>query len=80
MLTAIITLQQGDLPLGFFATILVLGSLTIAIDLWQRSQLKTVTPRRRMSPELAGSVIAASFVGILVFSGGTPQPFIYFQF
>ena len=80
MLTAIITLQQGDLPLGFFATILVLGSLTIAIDLWQRSQLKTATPRRRMSPELAGSVIAASFVGILVFSGGTPQPFIYFQF
>lgn len=82
MLIAIVTLQQGDLPLGYFATTLGLAALTVAIDLWQRS-LGEGAPKSsppKMSPELAGTLVAVSAVAILVFSGGAPQPFIYFQF
>jgi hypothetical protein len=34
----------------------------------------------RRFPALAGATVAAAVTAIVVFSGGTPEPFIYFQF
>ena len=65
--------------------LLCLGCLTFALDLAQRRQTKLwdESPRAKhlsRNPLVSGAVLA-SFVGLLVlFSGGSSEPFIYFQF
>ncbi len=59
--------------------VLVIGSVALAIDLVaRRGGPAMVTVRSR--PELIGALAAVAAVLIVVFSGGTPRPFVYFQF
>lgn len=45
-----------------------------------RAEAMEESPIASMSPLLAGIVLAVAVAGIVVFSGGAPTPFIYFQF
>ena len=79
MLGAIFTFQSGLTPLADIVTVGVLGTVTLAIDLIARRDIEPAEMVRR-SPALAGATVAAAVTAIVVFSGGTPEPFIYFQF
>jgi alginate O-acetyltransferase complex protein AlgI len=62
------------------ATVAVLAALTAALDLALRAQdLRGPVPLVR-SPAAAGAALAGLLLGVVVFSGGTPEPFIYFRF
>ena len=84
------SLQAGALDWSDVALVAVLGSITVAIDLAQRR--RALTPRSPSSGDLdrsnstsvqrTGSAMtaAAMVLAVVIFSGATPQPFIYFQF
>ena len=57
----------------------MLGAVTLAVDLFTRLQPTPVRMLQRR-PALAGAAVAVALAAIVVFSGGTPEPFIYFQF
>ena len=59
--------------------IAILGGITLGVDLFTRMQPDPVQILRRY-PALAGAAVTAAIAAIIVFSGGTPEPFIYFQF
>jgi alginate O-acetyltransferase complex protein AlgI len=62
--------------------VLVVGTalaMTLLLDLGQRRH-RDDGVLRALRPSTLGVVIGAMLVAILVFSGGTPVPFIYFQF
>lgn len=51
----------------------------VLIDLTARARL--LSPAfLRLQPALSGAMVAMALVGVLVFSGGSPRPFVYFQF
>ena len=58
-----------------FAFLLIM----IVIDLVDRAREAT-RPLHRWSPAFQGALAGAAVVGLLVWSGGIPEPFIYFQF
>ena len=53
--------------------------VTLAIDAGQR-RARDDTVLMQLRPTARGIAVGAIALGILVFSGGTPVPFIYFQF
>ena len=59
--------------------VVVIGLAALAMDLVTRRGGPTM-PTVRARPELVGALTAAAVVLIVVFSGGTPRPFVYFQF
>jgi alginate O-acetyltransferase complex protein AlgI len=71
--------QAGAWSAADVATVALLGGLLVAIDLGQRAQAARPEPLVRR-PLAAGAILGLAAVGLLVFSGGTPEPFIYFQF
>ena len=79
MLEAIVTLQSGLTPLADIVVVGLLGAVTLAVDLITRHDVEPAE-LVRSSPATAGAAVAAAVTAIVVFSGGTPEPFIYFQF
>jgi D-alanyl-lipoteichoic acid acyltransferase DltB (MBOAT superfamily) len=79
LIARLFTLRGGIASESDLALVLVLGGVTLAVDLAARLQPDPVGFLRR-SPALAGGVVSAAIAAIIVFSGGTPEPFIYFQF
>jgi len=69
----------GFLDWGDVGLVVLLATLSFAIDVAQR---RVVAERLRPSsaPVVTGAALAVAVGAIVLFSGGTPQPFIYFQF
>ena len=79
VLAGIVTLR-GSFAWTDAITILIVGGVTMfAIDLVQRNR-HSETAILEWSPPARGLVYATFVVLIVMFSGGTPVPFIYFQF
>lgn len=76
VLRRIVTMADGSFVSG--DALLVLGVLVIVvlIDIAQRARAERAP---RPTPQWALGMAAACF-GVLLFSGGAPEPFIYFQF
>ena len=70
---------SGFVDWGDVALVSALATVSFLIDLAQR---RVATERLRPSnaPMLTGAVLAMAVGAIIIFSGGAPQPFIYFQF
>jgi D-alanyl-lipoteichoic acid acyltransferase DltB (MBOAT superfamily) len=79
VLRQIFTLAGGLAPGSDLVLVVMLGAITLGIDLFTRLQPAPIETMRRV-PALAGAAVAAAIAAIVVFSGGTPEPFIYFQF
>jgi D-alanyl-lipoteichoic acid acyltransferase DltB (MBOAT superfamily) len=64
---------------GQVALVVLLSATALAIDLAQR---KIQHPLREIlaRPVITGLIAGLAVVGVIVFSGGTSVPFIYFQF
>jgi alginate O-acetyltransferase complex protein AlgI len=69
----------ASLPGGQVALVVLLAAATLALDLAQRCVPQPAALVRR-HPTLAGSLAGTAVVAVIVFSGGAPVPFIYFQF
>ncbi|MCL4118605.1 UNVERIFIED_CONTAM: hypothetical protein GTU68_042945 [Idotea baltica] len=82
MLRAIATLQPGELPLGNMMLVIVLAALVLVGDLWQRSLARTQAAGTfaGYGPIRSGQLVGLAVVAVLAFSGGSPEPFIYFRF
>ena len=78
-LAGIFTLRGGALSKDAIATLLFAAIAVAVIDVVQRNGRSEIA-MLRWRPIARGVVFAAFVVPIIVFSGGTPVPFIYFQF
>jgi len=79
VLYRIFTLQSGATSRADLALVAILGLATLVVDVATRRGLSA--PRLvRLSPAMAGATAAIVIAAMVVFSGGTPEPFIYFQF
>jgi len=79
VLEAIFTLQGGATVRSDLALVAVIGLVALVIDLLERRDFDPVVLIRR-APAAVGASVAVAIAAIVVFSGGTPEPFIYFQF
>ena len=79
VLDAIFTLQGGATVRSDLALVGVIGLIALMIDVLARREFDPVVLIRR-APALVGASVAAAVAAIVVFSGGSPEPFIYFQF
>jgi hypothetical protein len=68
------TLDSHDVTL-----VAVLAGATLALDVVQRCLMQPMRLLDRY-PLISGSLAGAALVALVVFSGGSPVPFIYFQF
>lgn len=80
VITGILTFRSGVLPvLGIANFLLPAALLLVAIDQLQiRTNTDAGLPRLR--PVYQGMAYGLAAVGVLLASGGTPVPFVYFQF
>ena len=63
------------------ATVGLFAVATIGLDLWQRRGLRLpVAADAPVAPLARGVAVGSVIAAIVLFSGGTPVPFIYFQF
>ena len=81
VIEAIVTFRSGEVVTGDVVLVVLMSGLVLALDLLQRRVAGTLsaTPSGPVPVPLVGVGLAMAMLGILVFSGGTPQPFIYFQ-
>ncbi|MBU1226380.1 MAG: MBOAT family protein [Actinobacteria bacterium] len=79
VLERIVTFAGGTTPVADLALVAVLGAVTLGVDLFTRTQPDPLRILQRF-PVLAGAGVTAAIAAIVVFSGGIPAPFIYFQF
>ncbi len=78
LLEALVTARSGSLPYSGLAVVLILGAAMLAVDLGaRRPGLRAAVASR---PAASGAALAIVVVAVLLFSGGQPAPFIYFQF
>lgn len=71
--------QRGVWSAADVVMVAAAGSAMLVIDLVARRSLLGV--RSLVThPALTGSAVAVATVAIIVFSGGAPRPFVYFQF
>ena len=75
----IVTLQGGTVDPGALALVAVAGLVVLLVDLHQRLNLSH-TAMLRWPQWQRGVAYGAAIAAIVVFSGGPPEPFIYFQF
>ncbi len=71
--------QSGELLAGDAIVVLWAFVTMIVVDSGARAQLFSPTVLRRQ-PATSGIVVGLALAGILLFSGGVPRPFVYFQF
>lgn len=76
VLAGVLTARGGGVTLAAVASVAFAGFLTLGLDLLRRRS----SPLAVVRPELVGASIGAIVVCLVVFSGGAPTPFIYFQF
>ena len=72
----------GSNPGAWMADLLLVGgfgTLVLAMDLLDRKRSR-LRPLAVWAPAIQGAMLGAALIGILVFSGTPPEPFIYFQF
>jgi len=79
ILRNIFTLKEGFTAKADLTLVAILGVATLIVDLGNRKGFDALRLVRR-SPALAGAATALVIGAVIVFSGGTPEPFIYFQF
>ncbi|MFP5486893.1 MAG: MBOAT family O-acyltransferase, partial [Acidimicrobiia bacterium] len=79
---ALTRVGSGTVAVDGIVTVVVLGTLTVLLDLAERRRTlhPELTPSDLAAPLRTGFAAGAMAMAILVFSGGTPTPFIYFQF
>ena len=80
LLKALVTFKSGG---GSGYAIAVAGAAlaaTLALDFVKRALRADRLTLDRVPAALVGVGVGALAVGLVVFSGGTPTPFIYFQF
>ena len=78
-LKGIASFRSGPLDADAFAAVIPAALAMLAIDLVQRLTRNEVAILQ-WRPGLRGSAYAFMVLAVLVFSGGTPVPFIYFRF
>jgi hypothetical protein len=78
-LGGIVTLRGGGLNPDAVALLVAGVVAAVGIDLLQRNT-RTEEPVLDWGPVARGAAYAVMIVSIVVFSGGTSVPFIYFQF
>ena len=78
-LQQVVTLGQGTVSLGSIVLVLLTGLAVLALDLVQRNSGRH-DEVLRWSESRRGLVYGVAIAAIVVFSGGSPVPFIYFQF
>jgi len=79
MFGSLLSLESGEVSGGDLALLLMMTVIAFGLDLLQRRVTTRSSPKPIPAP-LLGAAVGAATVGILIYSGGTPQPFIYFQF
>jgi len=79
VLTGIFSFRGGSIGVNDVLLVALAGVITLALDLAQRrsGQQSVVL---QLPPLARGAVYGLAFAGLLVYSGGAPVPFIYFQF
>lgn len=79
MLGGIISLRPGPVNFDAIVILVLVGTITLVLDLAQR---QTDDHEALLRWPLVGqtAAFAVFLLAIVVFSGGTPVPFIYFQF
>jgi D-alanyl-lipoteichoic acid acyltransferase DltB (MBOAT superfamily) len=75
----IFTLRAGPIPWDGVIILLYATLVMYAIDIWQRNS-GSETPVLAWPVAARGLVFGSLIVPMIVFSGGNPVPFIYFQF
>ena len=79
VLEGILTLRPGAIDAGAIALVALAAFAVFVLDLAQR-QTGEHAVVLRLPAVPRGALYGAAAVAVLVFSGGTPVPFIYFQF
>ncbi len=74
-----LALQSGFTDRGDLLLVAVALIAMIAIDVSTRFELVSAALLRR-HPAAAGAMISTALLSLLLFSGGVPRPFVYFQF
>lgn len=77
MIGGILTFRSGTVRPADVATVAVFTVIMFTNDLAQRRRASTPATRR---PAVQGFAVGVLAAAVLTFSGGTPVPFIYFQF
>lgn len=78
-LLGILSFRGGALNLDDVVLVAAAGATTLVLDLFQR-RAREGHLLAELNPSTRGVVVGVALVAILVFSGGAPVPFIYFQF
>ena len=79
VLTGIATLRAGAIDADAVASLVLLGGAAVLLDVMQRRTMSEV-PVLTARPVAIGATAGLALSALVVFSGGTPVPFIYFQF
>ncbi len=62
-------------------TLFVLGAFVVMLAIDGLARSRVLAPRLLTErPALAGALVSLTVVGVALFSGGAPRPFVYFQF
>lgn len=75
----ILTFRSGDVNLDLLAMLVPAALASFALDVLQR-RTNAVSVSMEWPSWQVGAAVATVVIPILVFSGGAPVPFIYFQF
>ncbi len=82
--TSLAILRQVALGRGQWSladTTFVLGAFAVTLTIDGLARSRVLAPHMLTSrPAMAGALVSLSVVGIALFSGGAPRPFVYFQF
>ena len=78
-LSGILTLRSGPIEMNAAMVLLLAGIASFGIDIAQRNS-RTETPMLAWPAPVRSLLYASLVIAIIVFSGSTPVPFIYFQF
>jgi D-alanyl-lipoteichoic acid acyltransferase DltB (MBOAT superfamily) len=76
----IVTLQRGDVVWDAVIWLAIAATVLVIADLIERRAQTDPTNTIRIDPLRIGILIGVSAVALVITSGGTPVPFIYFQF
>ncbi len=79
MLGDLVVPRRGNFEFGDALLVMVLAWTALATDVAQR-HADRLAGALAARPALAGVGAGLVFAGLVLFSGGTPQPFVYFQF
>lgn len=74
-----LALQSGEIAKSDAVVVLWAFLTMIVVDLAARAQLLSPSLLKRQ-PATSGLLVGLALAGIVLFSGGSPRPFVYFQF